>query len=299
MPDADPQPADTSIPGNPSGESTDESAPGDKYDVCGESSPGYLRPPRLGIIHVLAFLTLAAGVILPNALAHYYGKNTPVPNVPPGARVVWAGLQINMNLCRAASWVGLGVLVFCRIRRIPGRLQPGHWVLLLQSIAMIFGFLWEKTSYLWFGSMSDTIKLHSMIKLQSILAGYVMFLVVVAYVLLIVFLREAISWKALFASLAVMFAASGLFYFDQGMQVWMHYSFSRIMLALSSVVLFVLVVTLALDRRNYPIRDWLHWLGLFSDWIFIGPLDLSDDASCLGLWLLVNGMFHVERAICM
>ncbi len=103
-----------------------------------------------------------------------------------------------------------------------------------------------------------------MIKLQSILAGYLIFLVVVAYVLLILFLREAISWKALFASLAVMFAASGLFYFDQGMQVWMHFlSFSRITLALSSVVLFVLVVTLALARRNYPIRDWLHWLGLF------------------------------------
>jgi hypothetical protein len=263
MPDADPQPADTSISGNPSGESPDALAPGGKYDVCGESSPGYLRPPRLGIIHVLAFLVLATALILPNALAHYYGKNTPVPNVPPGTRFVWAGLQINMNLCRAASCVGLMVLVFCRIRRIPGRFQPGHWVLMLQGIAMIWGFLWEKTSYLWFGSMSDTIKLQSMIKLQLILTGYVVFLIVGAYVLLILFLREAISWKALFATLAVMFAASGLFYFDQGMQVWMHYSLSRITLALSSFVLFVLDVTLALDRRNYPIRDWLHWLGLF------------------------------------
>ncbi len=107
---------------------------------------------------MLAFLALAAALILPNALAHYYGKNTPVPNVPPGARFVWAGLQINMNLCRAASLVGLGVLIVCRFRRIPGRLQPGHWVLLLQSIAMIFGFLLEKASYLWFGNMSDTIK---------------------------------------------------------------------------------------------------------------------------------------------
>jgi len=60
-----------------------------------------------------------------------------------------------------------------------------------------------------------------------------------------------------------MFAASGLFYFGLGMQLWIHYSFSGITLALSSIVLFVLVVTLALDRINYPIRDWLHWLGLF------------------------------------
>jgi hypothetical protein len=263
MSDIDPHPADTSITSNPSGESPDDSEPSDKGDVCGESSPIYLRPPRLGIIHVLAFLALAAILILPNTLAHYYGKNTPIPNVPPGARFVWAGPQINLNLCRAASLVGLGVLIVCWFRRIPGQLQPGHWVLLLQSIAMLFGFLLEKTSPLWFGNVSDTIKLHSMIKLQSILTGYLIFLVVVAYVLLILLLREAISWKALFASLAVMFAASGLFYFDHGMQIWMHYSFSGITLALSSVVLFVLVVILALDRSNYPIRDWLHWLGLF------------------------------------
>jgi hypothetical protein len=227
------------------------------------SVPEYLQPPRLGVIQVLAFLALAAALILPNALSHYYGKDTAVPNVPPGTQVVWAGLQINLNLCKAASLVGLGVLIVCKFRRIPGRLQPGHWVLLIQSIAMIWGLLWEKTSYLWFGSMSDLNKFQSMIKLQSILTGCEMLLLVAAYVLLICYLREIVPWKVFFGSIAFSYTAYGFFFFSQGIRDLTPHFFVFTMISLTVLVLLVLIVTIAFDRKNYIIRDWLHWLGLF------------------------------------
>ncbi len=85
-----------------------------------------------------------------------------------------------------------------------------------------------------------------------------------AYVLLICLLRERISWKVLFGVVGVHYFIWGLFFFLHAMPTGLHIPFDLIRLASAAVVLLVLILTVAIDWKNYAIRDWLHWLGLFT-----------------------------------
>ncbi|MGA2796888.1 MAG: hypothetical protein ABSE63_04865 [Thermoguttaceae bacterium] len=253
MPDADPQTSGNPIPGESSGDLPVSATSGGRYyDYCSKSLI-YFRPPRLGIVHLLAFIAFSTGLIIFYTLLD---MRNPRPD-HSGIMIIWKGLQVIRNMVTAASLVGLLILLAGKIRGIPGRFQPGHWILIFESIATILAFfLW---GIFYFGLEGNS---HGS-SLPSILMGYERFLLVLAYALLIYFLQEAISWKVLFGALALFEAATGLLYFDQGMRIWMHFSFTGIILPLEIVVLLVLIVTIALDRKNYSFRDRLHWLGLF------------------------------------
>ena len=253
MPDADQQHSGNPIPGETSGDLPVSTTSGGKYyDYCSTSS-NYFRPPRIGIVHLLAFVAFSTGLIL---FYTFLDMRNPRPD-HSGIMILWKGLQVIRSMVLAASWVGLWILLAGKIRGISGRLQPGHWILIFESITTILAFIIGGIAYLGLEAKSHGNSLF------MILMGYKSFLLVLAYALLICFFQEATSWKVLFGALALLQAAIGLLFFDQGMRIWMHFSFTEISVPLEIVVLLVLIVTIALDRKNYSFRDWLHWLGLF------------------------------------
>jgi len=253
MPDADSQTSGNPIPDETSGDVPVSAMAGSIYYDYRLKSSSYFRPPCLGIIHLLAFIAFSTGLIIFYTLLD---MRNPRPD-HSGIMILWKGLQVIRNIVTAASWVGLWILLAGKIRGIPGRLQPGHWIVIFEGIATILAFIIGGIVY--FGPDSNSRGSN----LFLILMGYESFLLVLAFALLIYFLHEAVSWKVLFGALAVLEAASGLLYFDQGLRIWMHFSITGIRLPLEIVVLLVLIATIALNRKNYPIRDWMHWLGLF------------------------------------
>lgn len=252
MPDADPQLSGALIPGESINASpvipTAGKSPVDHHS----SSADYFRPPRLGILHIMAFIAFATGLIV---FYTFLEMLNPRPD-HSDIGILRQALQIIRNLVTAASWVGLVILLAGKIRRTPARLQPGHWILMFESIFTLLALLFWGIIYL--GQESN----YHGSNLLMILMGYESFFMLLAYALLIYLLRERISWKVLFGVLAVFHGALGVFYFSQGMRIWW-FSHTQISLPLDIVVLFVLIVTVAIDWKNYSSRDWLHWLGLF------------------------------------
>ena len=87
MTDANPQSPDNPIPGKPSVNhpiiSTTDVGNSDSNDLSRTS----FRPPHLSVIHILAFIILAAGLIL----LDYLGKQIPRPG-NSWSKLVYAGL---------------------------------------------------------------------------------------------------------------------------------------------------------------------------------------------------------------
>ena len=57
---------------------------------------------------------------------------TAVQQTPTGRSVVFQAVYSTQSILLAAGFVGLGVLVVSRLRGSPGRLQPGHWILVAE-----------------------------------------------------------------------------------------------------------------------------------------------------------------------
>jgi hypothetical protein len=213
----------------------------------------YFRSPCLGIFHFLAFIALAAALIgfyvffeMPNIKSDQFGM-----------MVLLYTSQIIRKLIIAANCVGLWILFVSKIRKIPGRLQPGHWILMFQTIATILALLIGGIVY--FSAFRGT-------RLYAILIGYESIFLMLTYILLIFLLREVNSWKVLFGTLAMLNVMLGLMMSHQGMLIELKLHDSLIQLVADCLVLIALIYAIALDWKNYPIRDWLHWLGL----VFVG-----------------------------
>ena len=124
---------------------TDFTAPVEPPVAPISAEPEYIQPPRLGIIHLLAWTAVAAVLFKVNAALLLLAKgNSAVvaPDVPVQA------IGIADFTLMAAGIVGLAVLVRAWLRRQPARLAPGHWILIctvISGIVMYFvawpGFL--------------------------------------------------------------------------------------------------------------------------------------------------------------
>lgn len=111
----------------------------------------YYQPPRLGIIHLLGWITFAAVMMKFNLSIEVNGAGP----------LKLSELLILINkLIKAGSAIGsaaivTGGIVFWmdRFRRKPGKLQPGHWIVAVYSLAIpVEMFFMYLISYMQAGS---------------------------------------------------------------------------------------------------------------------------------------------------
>lgn len=96
----------------------------------------HYRPARLGIIHLLAW-TAATAVLLKFSMAMEMLRDVGDDTTPQGLKILQHVLQFVGTTTCAAGAVGACILLVAKIRRLPGRFQPGHWLLVIVTVAWL------------------------------------------------------------------------------------------------------------------------------------------------------------------
>jgi len=120
------------LPGRPVGQSP--FAPGSPPFV------EYYCPPRLGIIHLLAW-TAATAVLLKFSMAMEMIGNAAIDVMSPAQQVFDQTIRFVYTTVQAAGIVGTSVLLLGKIRGAPGRLHPGHWIMSIDTVTSLLTYL--------------------------------------------------------------------------------------------------------------------------------------------------------------
>jgi hypothetical protein len=211
------------------------------------------QPPRLGIIHFLMWplaavvflnIELASNALQTSAIVHHWA---------------YRGLMATHGALSAAGVVGLAVILRSWLyRRLRGRLQPGHWIL----IASVPATLFIQTAWLllmvWIGQpYGETFG-------RGISLLYVLASMYSATILMLALAStpDGWCWRGFFAWLIL----TGLLgsFSNAALQIFRlsHYStlYTCVQWFSGPLTLVAVIVVAAIDLRRR--RDWLHWLGV-------------------------------------
>ncbi len=95
-------------------------------------------PPRLSIAHLLIWTAVAAVLMkLSSVLWDNQVLNNYLENASQVERIFSLGVGAIMYMTHSAGLVGMGVILLARIRGAKGRLQPGHWLLVIYTLYYI------------------------------------------------------------------------------------------------------------------------------------------------------------------
>ncbi len=249
MPDADFQPSGNPIPG----ESPEASLPipwaYEGSDDPRRSTSEYLQPPRLGIIHLLALMTVTAVFLT---------AFTPITLQRPLPVVSLCIFSFNI-IVKAAGFIGAYVLLRAIIRHTPGCLQPGHCMLL-------FGFVET------LGTIINWIVYNS---LQTSFGPLVLAVVITicesaAYFWCALRIPERGRWKLFFRLWAVAVSLPAVLVFIEflchqmitGLSPFSRFPRIAAFFIILIMPLIILFIVLLIDIIRGCRRDWLHWLGV-------------------------------------
>lgn len=216
----------------------------------------YYLPPRLGIIHLLAW-TAATAVLLKFWMGMEMLREAGDIAARPATEMVRQVVSVIYSMAHAAGIVGTGILLLAKVRGRTGRLQPGHWLLPLDTAAALLAMscwgLWVAAEAVGAVDEFSSPWFLGAYGLVGILCGGMYGWAALAA-------KEAKRWKALFAALALVCLMRGLSY----VAVWVldMYELLTTFPVGSLIVGPVLLLTLLVDQRRGPRRDWLHWLGV-------------------------------------
>jgi hypothetical protein len=241
----------------------------DSPKAAGRESPRD-RPPRLGVIHYLMWMTAAAMLF----------KITLI-TAPPGDRghslsqnVSFPAIRAMYGITYAAGIVGVSVLLSWSIRGRTSPLRPGHWLLLGEVPADMLVLVLQA------GLMAECSDLASYRCLLILLPLYVTPSVcrVVLYGRQCLCTRDGMTWRVLFASLAILAAVSAFLWILLAVGSSPSYPsyFRRIWVAtvlMRSIVCLALLATAFGQFRHGS--DWLHWLGVGIFASIVGGLLVS------------------------
>ncbi len=243
---------------------TDATIPAERPIAPIPAEPEYYQPPRLGIIHFLAWTAVTAVFFKVDAAWRLMATG-PILELFGNLfyRVVWL---IGLTLM-AAGIVGLAVLVRGQFRRQPGRFAPGHWILIGMMIPEVFLCVLNKVWYFLY-MLDEGPTYTNMFVLVYLLCALTEVGCVVFFVAGARRIREKRGWKWGLCLIAVVHASNALlFLFAATSLVW-HTSgmFTFAMITgISGIVqmltLLVLVIVALMDLLRVR-RDWLHCLGV-------------------------------------
>ena len=105
-------------------------------------SPELFHPPRLGIIHLLAWTAVTAVLLKLMMALEFF---SPPDELPRAMRIYSVTTLSTDMMILAAGVVGTSVILCSRLRCITGRLQAGHWMLVTTTVVSVFSmplYLW-------------------------------------------------------------------------------------------------------------------------------------------------------------
>jgi hypothetical protein len=218
-------------------------------------TPEYLQPPRLGIIHLLALMTVTAVLLS-------FNKSVMLPQKQQIPMIAWSA-SILIMILSAADIVGASILLNVRYHRIPGHFQPGHWILIYSGIAILGVIAWQSIVVLCVTHFGLSVMNYTAFKLLYIAS------VVVQVILFFWFasrIPEPGRWKLFFKFrawlviylLIVYLLIIGNVLFIRGS----YYSSMWPRLFFEELPTVILAWVAILDLIRGARRDWLHWLGV-------------------------------------
>jgi hypothetical protein len=242
---------------------------------CYEGTPflGNYQPPRLGIIHLLAWVTVAAILMKFNLAIETFRTN--LPDQSENFRLAMKIFDAVHAIYHAAMLVGGTVLLLDRFRRKPGRLQPGHWIVGIQSL-FILAFIFANLLNILLQDSHDYGTNNFLILFY---AG-IDFLISLALLGGSFRLLEPLRWKWCLGCLGLQSLFFCVHYLSiivclnsRSLSEFLRFFDNVAILVLLSTALFVLIVMIV-DIIKGCRRDWLHWLGAIHP-LFLAAFSLS------------------------
>jgi hypothetical protein len=221
-----------------------------------------LRIPQFGIMHMLVWMTVTA-VLLKIYLAIL--PESFVARVQPESPMLAVQIsQIIVAVLTASGLMGVAALVRARCWTMFGRLQPGHWIVLIftsEDILRLIALLACRVS--WQAGVSNIwawlVTTVCSTSFLTVTLGYAIFR-----------LRDALRWRVVLgvsalgnaltlaaATTAIILEAnnSSSTAFIANLALWGTYLAPLLLVPL-------LILAAILDRRRRVSRDWVHWLGV-------------------------------------
>ncbi len=219
------------------------------------------HPPRLGIIHLLAW-TATTAVLTRFWLLMHTLEDSSMLEMPSAMEVFRQVISCVSSAASGAGIVGAFVLLLGKLRRVPGRLQPGHCCTLIETVTfLLFMTAWLSHVLVRELGLQDSDYFPFDTDNWILLAyGSVLIAKAVAYLVTTVLLRDARRWRVMLGTLSAVYMVTGI--------GWIGGFFHIPLMSIAAVPLWplitggVLLVTVLLDLRRGPRRDWLHWLGV-------------------------------------
>jgi hypothetical protein len=211
------------------------------------------QPSRLGIIHFLAWMTIAAVL-----LSLDFSLKTFSPGPISQNQSDMNAWRAAIDIILAAFLVGGGVLSIDCFRGKPGAFQPGHWIVAISA----FQFSVEWAIFCFYRRFANTILFNPNRTNLSIVWVVVLFLTALLYRRGAWKLIERGPWKWILGFMAVRCLCDSiniLSYYTELfliMPLWIFVVFS-LYTPLAGLLIFATMG----DFGNGLRRDWLHWLG--------------------------------------
>jgi hypothetical protein len=241
-------------------------SPGPLERACYESlrCADYYQPSPRGILHLLAWGILAAALVIFNRALGQFGPQ--VSGISEARQIFSQLVQAAYSVIQAAALVGGGVFWMDRLRQKPGSLQPGHWILAINSFAIpAILLLFALNSCISHFSIQPFHFIHPIYAL-------LMLLQTLAYGWAAWRLPEYQRWKWGLGLLSLEGLGFSFVYFlislqlialasFAGVAMQIHYLFNAMNFFRYFVGAFLVVIMLVDLSRGFR-RDWLHWLGV-------------------------------------
>jgi len=234
------------------------------------ASVEHLRPPRLGIIHLLAWTAVAAVFLKFNVAMEQIGEMQS-QELPRWMAALRQAIAFWFSAFAAGAVVGVCVLLVCKARGVRGRLQPGHWIVLAVAALSLMGRAF------WLAQIGlDRLGWNAI----PVVLLLIMVLYCVSGAIYACGAGRTIAglrWRVFLAVAAAAYVLHGGFILASWFLPfrWPHWDLPICPLVLS----LMLAVTVVIDVVHRAERDWIHWLGAAT---VFGEL-----AGSLGWWAWV------------
>jgi hypothetical protein len=221
----------------------------------------YYQPPRLGIIHLLAWVTVAAVLMKLNLALEVLPSGSSNLNLSETLLLAGKLQQAARAIVTAALLVGGFVFWLDRYHRKPGYLQPGHWIVGIDGLLELESLIFSTIFLLGIAKINQVQM--SMSTVMMAFAIFNMLIRISAFFFAAWRLPERWRWKWVlgieaFSVVLVLSVLSVFFVSRNAIPVGViRFCFSYFDFPLASIIVIAIVIDLAKGLR----RDWLHWLG--------------------------------------
>ena len=258
---------------------SDEVVEAEAVNIAEPWSDGYYHPPKLSLEHRVAWFVLASACLVISYLQGSFRFET----WDLGSTILKANLLLGIVFV-SAGVLGTFIIARDKLRRVSGRLQPGHWLLIIVSMTCLVSWLLVVITRLLFGppeviiaSPGDTFDPPG---IWYILRWHTVgFATAIAYLVMAFRIRERLIWSLLALVLAIMTIGGVLWQLASAYafcgSTWIERHHADILLGASQWIgiaaLIIVTICLLKDHNQHRRRDWLHWLGvtLLVVWIWI------------------------------